>query len=328
MSYCRFFGNMSVSNIKISDKITSFSTSVEKINSMDSNSILFNNFDTTVNAYYFNSQLGNTVPVFVYRKKFGQQYWDYLGILEVGQGGFLDYNVANNQYYHYLASVQDNTGKYVVFENKYLDPATSEYSDIFIKTNWDFWSICSIAETQKENEYRVISDVWILNSNLESGDVTQNLSVTSWDTLGKYSKVSIGVKDFQSSTISCLLGNITSWGSNNYSEAIYTSEKYIFTKDRKFCLGQKHYSSDGGYNVPFVEKYSNQMEKMEAWKQFASDGRLKLLKDRKGQKWIIQMMDSSTKTKDETYTQMSTISFGWQEVLGTENISIINPYSL
>lgn len=296
-SYLTFNSNLSVRALKLSNTITNFTSASENILNTDKNTVLINTFSTNVNAWYFSNNNLNKNPFFIYRTSPSQKYFDYLGNISNGDNVFIDYNVSSNNFYHYLVAVKspDESGKYIIFENLEEDKTPH-----YIQTTWDTWSLCSIAETDVENQYKMVSDqVWILGNNLESNDTAQNLSITSWNTLGQYAKTSVGKQNYDSGSFSCLLGNVTKTGSNYYTEALTSNN------------------------------YSLQTEMTEAWKQFISDGNLKLLRDRKGQKWIVQVIGNSTrKIKDETQEQMTVISFEWQEVLNSSNISIINSYSV
>lgn len=303
-SYICYNSNISVSNVKISKTITNSASHFNEISDLDDNTILLSDFSSSVDAWYFNQSGTNNSPFFIYRKRPEQQYYDYLGQTQKGQNAFTDYNVKNNTKYHYLISTKspDGSGKYIVYENLNEDHESPEYKEDgelhYLKTAWTEWSICSIAETDKENEYKVVSDrVWLLGGNLESGDIVQNTSVTSWNTLGQYAKVSVGSSNFDSGSITCLLGAIGYSGINSYKET-YTDLNTSLEKDM-----------------------------IESWKKFVDDKSLKLLKDRKGQKWIIQILGNSTrKIKDETSNQMTVISFQWQEVTDSNKASIIKSY--
>lgn len=71
------------------------------------------------------------------------------------------------------------------------------------------------------------------------------------------------------------------------------------------------------------DKYEENIGIIRQWNYFCSGSDLKLLKDRKGNRWIVDITSSSTKTADESNEQYTTITFNWIEIMDAENISII-----
>ena len=70
--------------------------------------------------------------------------------------------------------------------------------------------------------------------------------------------------------------------------------------------------------------YAREVEKMQAWREFCNNGRLKLLKDIKGNAWIIQILANPSRKVDIQAGIMPTaISFEWQEVEDINSVSII-----
>jgi hypothetical protein len=268
------------------------STFTEKTK-MGNTGLLYQNFDDGIDAFYRAPNVATSVDL--YRRTPYISYYDYIGTLSDGSYTFNDNNISNLNYYHYLVSSSLvnslGTTDYYIYENLQEDN-----TPVYIKTNWSTWSICDIAPTTQTNVYSVIGDVWLFSENLESGDISQKINITVYNTLGQYSQISKGVQNYDASQITCLLGKVSVTGANNYTEAINT------------------------------DKYARNVEKMVAWKAFCADSYLKLLKDRKGNKWIVQINDVPTnKINDNTYQQISTISFTWQEVMDSSTVSIITP---
>ena len=74
-----------------------------------------------------------------------------------------------------------------------------------------------------------------------------------------------------------------------------------------------------------LNSYSREVDKYNSWKEFASDGKLKLLKDYKGNSWIVYIQESGSATIDMTSNLMQTvISFEWIEALDVDSITIIS----
>ena len=63
---------------------------------------------------------------------------------------------------------------------------------------------------------------------------------------------------------------------------------------------------------------------MQAWREFCSDGSIKLLKDLKGNKWMIQMLANPSRSVQLDSNLIHTIiSFEWQEIEDITTKSII-----
>lgn len=63
----------------------------------------------------------------------------------------------------------------------------------------------------------------------------------------------------------------------------------------------------------------------EQWVNFCNNGNLKLLKDIRGNKYLVDIVDTPTfETMDETVQQATTISFNWVEVGDTNKIAVIS----
>lgn len=195
---------------------------------------------------------------------------DYVGTVTNGDLTMTDYNIANHHQYQYLIFVE--TAEYICTPQE-TDP---------VNTCWDSWSLIGLKETDNENEFIVDSNnIWKLNFSLESGEQTQNIERVEYKNLTRYPKISQGRANYITSTISCLLGDV---------------------------------SKEGKY----IEDYSL----LTKWREFINSSQLKLLKDRKGNRYIVQTMSSTNTTKDATVEQMNVISFGWTEVKSVENVTM------
>ena len=70
------------------------------------------------------------------------------------------------------------------------------------------------------------------------------------------------------------------------------------------------------------DKYIESLNIIDKWNSFCSSGELKLLKDRKGNRWIVDISSSSINTADESVEQYSTLTFNWVELMSADDISI------
>jgi len=437
-----FNGGVTVDNIKINNAPSDYDdlkNLQESTNEFETSTIFLNNFsgdlELTLSAQYVTSGLA-TNRFDIYRKTPSDKSYQFLLTLKNGASGFTDFNVKNNTYYSYLINTNINNGS----EKIVLRSKTP------FKTHWRKWSICNIEYDEYEDVYFPTGDTWLFSNNLSSGEISQNNSITTWETLGKYAKVSVGNKNYDSGSISCLLGDmkkftnvnfvalgselltntilasggdLTNWTSGvgwSYSSgALHTvgntadlvSPTFSATKARVYQvewtitdrtagsvaikLGTVNlietgmstaftgsnkktvianttgnvsltitpttdfngkisaltvkllsttdttkYSEGVFYNetgiktnedcVNLVEyPYENPSKKIENWKNFCNDGKLKLLKDLSGEKWIVQILEKpSRKTNDNSQEQVKTISFSWIEIKNSDNIVVVD----
>lgn len=194
----------------------------------------------------------------------------------------------------------DNAYQYVVvgFDGSYQNDINQYTINLYkfykfnpAKTCFNTYTISDIYKI-KDGFYEV-GESWNLKYNLENGDVTSNFGSTRHDTMGRYGMVTYNKKNYDSGQITCLLGDIVE---NKYTE---------------------------------IEN-NNNMRKLLRWKDFITNGNLKLLKDIKGNKWIVSAVDNPNAkyNNNSNNVVMTTISFQWIEVMSSENIIITNICSL
>ena len=332
--YVFFNSNINVSVLKV-DKIVSLSSDTlptqiakaKKDKAMTGNTILWNNFKNTIDCSYFDpvGEVANAI-FSIYRKTPNQKYYDYICKISDGVTKFIDYNITTDNYYHYLAAVEVTTSEgleYKLYQN-YTDETQTELNYLYVQ--WGDWTICDIEDSTEDGIYFKSGDMWHLKYNM-SDDMTNtmNTGVTMWETLGRYGKYSIGQKNFDSGSISCLLGDIDYY--NDYSirnkfkidpktGKLYESEEQDKIFNQRIC----------GYNEKINKdsKYGRQVEKEKAWKSFITDGKLKLLKDYKGNAWIVMVQANPTYQVDYKSNLMETmVSFEWQEAEDVSKVAIV-----
>lgn len=289
---------------------------------LSSDLILYNKFNlkdqgtgTSILAYYFQSLLGSNGALSVYKKAPEDNFYTYICDM-YGNYSMLDYNIKANAFYHYLVAYRQSSGSYKMYEDTVISP-DGVSSPAYIATKWDFWTICDIEETETENLYVKTGSIWKLRYNMDNGEITQNNSVSTWDTLGQFPKYSIGKKNYLGSTVTCLLGEIA-----EYRETTpITTEENGTTKTTFTVKTEEGYTE----KVNKDDMYAREVEKYDAWREFINDGSLKLLKDYKGNSWVIQVTSSPTYNINmQTNLLQTTISFSWQEALDVDSISIVS----
>ena len=153
-----------------------------------------------------------------------------------------------------------------------------------VYTNWDTWSITEFVKLD-ENEERPVY-------NVVGKTWILNLNLESGANEQTFNK-----------TLYDTLGQYPkeSIGSNNYSKGSITA-----------IIGRIE-------NGVYVEEIGN----VRQWNFFCSNGRPKILKDRSGDSWIVDIQSSSSKVADESHEQYHTVTFDWVELKSRYDISII-----
>ena len=175
-----------------------------------------------------------------------------------------------------------------------------------VRSTLQYWSIVNLVPTQENsqigtdiNTYVADTDnVWMFKYQLENGSLTQNISKNELSTLGQYPKIGIGKKNFLSGSVSCYLGSeIIPLSKVGYIERTPASRDVPMSTNEKAFM---------------VEK----------WREFVATGTPKLLRDTKGQSWIVQIMDGTTTTNETISIKPDTISFSWRQIAGTNDVII------
>ena len=69
--------------------------------------------------------------------------------------------------------------------------------------------------------------------------------------------------------------------------------------------------------------YDEDVRLLEDWNDFCANSQLKLYKDRKGHKYIVDITSSSSQVADETREQATTVNVGWTQIGDADNYVII-----
>ena len=226
--------------------------------------------------------------------------------------GFIDYGVYNNEYYDYVVILKQKD----LTTDSHLGNMEYTYSESRCKTSFNGWILVDIEKDDDSDSYYVSDQVWNFKYNLESQDLTQNTSVSKWDTLGKYANVYIGQKNYISSGLTCLLGDVGTYytyNGNNFKENFGYFEQPF-----------ESVNYDDIHDIISNEVLTNNIDKYLSWKTFNNNGNPKLLKDYKGNMWIVQIMENPTvKNADNSQEQVYTISFNWVEIMDWRKYPIL-----
>ena len=78
-----------------------------------------------------------------------------------------------------------------------------------------------------------------------------------------------------------------------------------------------------GFYPDEYEGYDEDATLLEQWNDFCANPQLKLYKDRKGHKYIVDITNSSSEIADETREQATTVTVGWTQIGNADDYVII-----
>lgn len=270
-------------------------------------------------------------------KPMEQDVWTPV-VLENASGTIRDFNIGNNRYYKYVFRLVENKiGGNVEYQSGIIVP---------IKTNWQGWSITELHETDDPKVFTAApKDVWKFKYNISNGAQTQNIAKTQQETLSRYPIFSHGVKNAVGGSVTCLLGR-------EMINADYTNKEWIYEQDPSttepsFIWTETNgsFKNIGGYRerlgrvqnfcgtnpdylsasvLGFRNLTSNEaVDMLDKWRDVCYSGNPKLLKDQKGQTFIIQITDPSNTTNESWEKMPEEISFSWIEIADAKDCRII-----
>ena len=152
-----------------------------------------------------------------------------------------------------------------------------------IQTNFNSWSVIALSPTTEENVYIVdVNNIWDFYIDTDGGSFSIKDDKTVTTGLGQFPKIYIGKTNYLTGSLSCLIGNVN-------CEAKY---------------------------------YDDDIEKLERWREFCNNGKLKLLRDLKGHIIPCEITDASYENDDKREELQTTISFNYTQLDDYKNISV------
>lgn len=210
---------------------------------------------------------------------------------------FKDYKVSNGRAY-----------EYVFYPSAGNDRVIRE--TVVAHTKWDSWSITELHPLDVANNkfYSAPNDVWLFKFNVETGEQNQNITRQENITLGQYPRYYEGRQNYISGTVSCLLGS-------EMVSAAYLIENGLDLRDGQYRE----------YRIFDTHPTSNQkVDMLNSWRQFVKSKNPKLLKDRKGQIFVVTVTQNSNKPYDNIRNQPDVINFSWTQIKSVDDIMILN----
>lgn len=251
-------------------------------------------------------------------------------IINSPKGEFRDFNIRADRTYQYILYPSDylNNGAEIngqalqIFAN--YDRTIYSDEDKEFKTggkdnawnngepvvsNWQDWSIIELIPQENEKNVPIVKktykanleQMWFFKYALETGAQTQNITRNEVQTLGQYPKIGYGQSNYVSGDVTAMLGSeIRPYRGDSYVERVWMNNR----KDQTI-------------------KTTNERELMlSQWRAFVSSKNPKLLRDMKGQSWIVQIMSGSNTPRNFVKNQPDTISFQWKQIDSTDNCII------
>lgn len=210
---------------------------------------------------------------------------------------FTDYNISNDRTYQYVFYP-------VVSDNKIIRV------EQIVHIKWESWSITELhpVDTSGKVFYAEPNDVWLFNLNVDTGEQSQNITRNEQQTLGVYPRYSQGRQNYITGTVNCLLGS-------EVVPVTYLNRKGI-------TVAEGGYQEKRIYNTNPTS--NEKIDMLNAWRSLVFSSNPKLLKDRKGQAFLVTLTQSTNKPYDNIRNQPDTISFSWTQIGTLEGVSILD----
>ena len=176
---------------------------------------------------------------------------------------------------------------------------------------------------QKEYQYYVFKET----DDASSRAALSNKVTTCW---WDYAIIGMTLDDADSLTYKVNPDDIWLFQSNIESDS--TSQNFAKTTYQNLTeyptvsIGKANYAS-GSFSglIGRVRKnrYDEDATLLEQWNKFCANAQLKLYKDRKGHKYIVDITSSSSNIADETREQATTVNVGWTQIGDASDYVII-----
>lgn len=154
----------------------------------------------------------------------------------------------------------------------------------YINTYWWNWSLVGLQESETTDLYYADSEnIWLFDTELNSSSLDQNISKYVMDNFTRYPSVSSGLKNYMTGSITAYLSNVDIQ----------------------------------------VGKYEDTVAQYNAFVEFIAQPTPKLLRDRKGNGWIVSTTDANAQYIDESPQQITRVSFGFTQLNDVGNVNII-----
>lgn len=153
------------------------------------------------------------------------------------------------------------------------------------KVSWWNWSLVGLEETDTTGLYYSDNDnIWLFDTMITSNGFDQNIDKYITENFTRFPKVSSSKKNYLSSSITAFLSNVD----------------------------------------PKTGKYVDTVEQYNKFIDFIAQPTPKLLRDRKGNGWVVSTTGNSLQYIDESSEQITRVSFNFVQLDDVANVNVIN----
>lgn len=184
-----------------------FSTIESEPDEWNENTLLFAKFKDEEDNFYSagDSSLTESIVGYEIRRRFGANpYSEYVGTIREALTNhskfIIDYFAKNNSDYTYYLYPTSKPNKKEVL----LPPSVADS----IKTDWDYWSLLVVDETEIENVF-YLNKLFKFEFNVKVDDMTNNATVSVEPNFTPYPSVQYGASNYWSSALSSLCGMLS-----------------------------------------------------------------------------------------------------------------------
>ncbi len=210
----------------------------------------------------------------VYKKGVLDNQFKFVQRVPISKTSIIDYNIAHESEYQYLIfpETQDANASSILVDD--------------VKSCWGGWVIFDILEfddlyNSKNLFYADLENMFIFDTNVNSGTQEQVIDKYKYDGFTQFSKVSIGERNYTKGSVSCLMTQILD------------------------------------------TKLINTVELQDRFTKFIVNGNKKLLKDRKGNSYIVDIQSVSYKVNDNIGEQPVSVDFEYIQIDDARDLSVV-----
>ncbi len=238
----------------------------------DANTFLLALFNNTLNGGNVTSVGDKILYWQVYKRKRGEATLRFLARVPASQYALYDFNAVNNAEYQYILFAE--TAEYI---------SAPLQQDGYTVTSWWNWSLTKLTKSETDDKiyYADSKNVWLFDTEVQSGALQQNLDKATIENFTQFPKISTGKKNYLTGSISAFLSN------------------------------------------PHNARYEDTIEQYNAFIDFIADENPKLLKDRKGNGWIVDTTSNQMQYNDVTAEQITTVNFDFVQLDDLDDLNII-----
>lgn len=154
----------------------------------------------------------------------------------------------------------------------------------FVKASWWNWSLIGLQESDANGLYYVDNEnIWLFDTMLTSNGFDQNIDKYIMENFTQFPKISSGKKNYLSSSITAFLSNV----------------------------------------APKTGKYIDTVEQYNKFIDFIAKPTPKLLRDRKGNGWVVSTTGNSLQYIDESSEQITRVSFNFVQLNDISSVNVI-----